>query len=130
MRDALDDRGVVGDVAEGEIILDRLRIGRPAQQRMGEQALELRGEEQGAVGQLGIEERLHAEPVAGEEQRSVLGVVEREGEHAVEARQAVRPPLPPGGEDHLGVALGAEGVALRLELGAQLAEIVDLAIDS
>ena len=106
--DALDDRGVVGDVAVSEKSSIAWRIGVAAQQRVGEQALQLRGEDQGAVGQLGVEERLHAEPVAGEEQRVLGGVVEGEGEHAVEPREAVRPPLPPGGEDHLGVALGAE----------------------
>ena len=109
LADALDDRGIVGDVAEGEIVLDRLRARASAQQRMGEQALQLRGEDEGAVGEHGVEERLHAEPVAGEEQRIAVRVVEREGEHAVEFREAIRPPLPPGGEDHLGVALGAEG---------------------
>ncbi len=54
LADALDDRGVVGDVAVGEEILDRLRAGRAAQQRMGEQALQLGGEDQGAVGKLGV----------------------------------------------------------------------------
>ena len=38
-------------------------------------------------------------------------------------------PFAPGGEDHLGVALGAEAVARGLELRAHLAEIVDLAIE-
>ena len=80
---ALDDRAIVGDVAVSEEVLDSLRARRPAQQRVGEQALELGGEDQRAVGELRVEERLHAEPVAGEEQRIVRGVVERQGEHAV-----------------------------------------------
>ena len=69
LADALDDRGVVGDVAVSEIIVDRLRARASAQQGMGEQALQLGGEDEGAVGENGVEERLHAEPVAGEEQR-------------------------------------------------------------
>ena len=38
-------------------------------------------------------------------------------------------PSAPGGEDDLGVAVGAEAVAERLQLGAQLAEVVDLAVE-
>ena len=97
---------------------------------MGEQSLQFGGEEQGAVGQLGIEKRLHAEPVASEEQQILIGIVEREGEHAVQPGERMRPPLPPGGEDHLGVALGEEDVTLGFELGPDLAEIVDLAIEA
>ena len=95
---------------------------------MRHQPLELRGEDDRPVRQLADIERLHAQPVAGEEQGVLIGIVEREGEHAVEPGEAVRPPLPPGGEDDFGVALGLEMVALDLQLGANLAEIVDLAI--
>src|SRR5205085_214065 len=45
-----------------------------------------------------------------------------------ELGEAIRAPLPPRGEDHLGVALAAEGEALLLQLRLHLAVIVDLAI--
>ena len=69
-----------------------------------------------------------AEAVAREEQAAARMVVDGEGEHAVQARQAFDAPLPPRREDHLGIAAGAEAVAAILELGAQLAEIVDFAV--
>src|SRR3546814_8295253 len=73
-------------------------------------------------------ERRHPQPVAREEQAAALMIVDREGEHTVEARQAVGAPLAPGGDDDFGIAAGAETMAAILEFGAQLAEIVDLTI--
>ncbi|MEA3061126.1 MAG: hypothetical protein QOJ94_907 [Sphingomonadales bacterium] len=92
---ARDDRRVVRDVAEGEEVLDRARIGLAAEARMGKQRLQLRAEDQRTVGERGEVERLHAQAIAGEEKRVLGRVVEGEGEHAVETRQAGRPPLPP-----------------------------------
>jgi hypothetical protein len=125
---AFDNRGVVRDVTVGEEILDPLRARQAAQQGMGEQPLELRGEDQGAVGQLGVEERLHTEPVASEEQRVRHAVVNGEGEHAVELVEAIGAPAGPALEDDLGVAFGAEPMTPRLQLGAHLTVIVDLAV--
>ncbi len=51
-----------------------------------------------------------------------------EGEHSHEPFEAVDSPRLVSGEDHLGVGLAAEGVAARLEIAAQLAEVVDLAV--
>ena len=49
-----DEAGVVGDVAVGEIILERGHVGRAAQQRVGEQALQFGCERKAAIGQLDI----------------------------------------------------------------------------
>src|SRR5262249_39909486 len=57
-----------------------------------------------------------------------LGVPERERPHAVEPLDAGVSPLAVRGEDHLGVGRAAEAVALRLELRAKLAVVVDLAV--
>src|SRR3546814_13993175 len=73
-------------------------------------------------------ERLHPRPVGREEQAAALMIVDREGEHTVEARQAVGAPLAPGGDDDFGIAAGAETMAAVLDFAAQLAEIVDLTI--
>ena len=62
-----------------------------------------------------LEQRLHAEPVAREEQFALLLIVNRKGEHAVELLKASGPPLTPGGEDRLAVALGAETVPACLK---------------
>src|SRR3546814_2363662 len=81
-----------------------------------------------AVRQAGVVERLHPQPVAGEEQAAAAVVVNRKSEHAVEARQAIGAPLPPRRDNHFGIAAGAETVAAILQFGAQFAEIIDFAI--
>src|SRR3546814_5811571 len=53
-----------------------------------------------AVRQAGVVERLHPQPVAGEEQAAAAVVVNRKSEHAVEARQAIGAPLPPRRDNH------------------------------
>jgi hypothetical protein len=88
---ARHDAGVIGHIAPGEIVLDRLRARRAAEGGICEDALQLGREDEPAVGKIGIEKRLHAQPVAGEEERLAVRIVERESEHAVQARKAVRP---------------------------------------
>src|SRR5207245_10956043 len=46
-----------------------------------------------------------------------------------QAVHALRAPLLVGAQQHLGVGVALEGVAMGLELGAQLAEVVDLAVE-
>src|SRR3546814_16830908 len=72
--------------------------------------------------------RLHPQPVAREEQASARMIVDREGEPAVEPRQAVGPPLAPRGDADFGIAAGAETMAAILQFGAQFAAIVDFAV--
>ena len=67
-----------------------------------------------------VEERLLADAVAGDRQLPAAGVPEREGEHAVEAADAVDAVLLVEVDDDLGVALGGEAMAAGDELGAQL----------
>jgi hypothetical protein len=53
LADARHQAGIVGHVAVSEEILDRARIGLAAKARVGEKALQLGREDQGAVGQSG-----------------------------------------------------------------------------
>src|SRR3990167_5430822 len=73
-------------------------------------------------------ERLHPQPVARKEKAATLMIMDRKGEHAVEARQAIGAPLAPRRDDHLGIAAGAETMAAIFQFGAQLAKIIYLAI--
>jgi hypothetical protein len=84
-------------------------------------------------GDLRVVERLDAEVVAAEHEPARTGrppeVGDRVRPHAVEAGRAVVAPLLVGVDDDLGVGLRGEGVAQLLELGAQLAVVVDLAVE-
>ena len=129
LADAIQDRTVIGDVAPGKIIVDRQRIDLAPQERMGQQALELGSESHAAIAELRGEKGFHPQAVARQHEFPAPGVVEREREHAVQARKALDAPARPGGQDHLGIAIGAELGALGLQLAAKLPEIVDLAIE-
>ena len=60
-----------------------------------EQRLQLGAEEQRAVGEQRVVQRLDAKPVAREEQRRAVAVPQREREHAAEALDAALRPTPP-----------------------------------
>src|SRR5208282_1713026 len=105
------------------------RIDRAAQAGMAKEALQLRGEDEIAVLEQAVVERLLAEAVAGEKEGLGLGVPKGEGEHAVEPVEAGGSPFLPRVHDRLGVASGAEAVAARAQLAAERLEIVDLAVE-
>ena len=75
-----------------------------------------------------VVEGLDAEAVAGGEQALLAPVPDREGEHPAQPAHAVRTPAGVGGQHGLGVGLAAPGDAGAGELGAQLAKVVDLAV--
>ena len=115
-------------IAQGEVVLHRPGFQLPRQLRMRLEYLQLRAENQLAVGQHAVEQGLDAKAVTGQEQAAGGAVVEAKGKHAAEALHAGRAPGLPGVEDHLGVAVGAEFVAQAPQFYHQLAEIVDLAV--
>jgi len=103
------------------------QVGRSRNGWVGEQALDLRSEdEEGTFAE--VEERLHAEAVPGAEQPVLPGIVEGEGPHAVQPVQGGWAPFRVGGQQHLGVGGGVEGVAESLELPAELEVVEDLAV--
>ena len=106
---------------------DRLWIDFAREPRLGQEGLGLGGERQ-AIAIEPVVQRLLAESIPGDEQPLSRRVPQGEREHPVEAFHARRTPLPVGGEDDLGVALAAEGVAPGRQLGLQLAVVVDLAV--
>ena len=122
------DRARLGHVAQRKVILDGLRLDRAVEPAMCQQRLELRPEQQVPVGQQRVEQRLHSESVAREEQLLLPLVPQREREHAAEALDAVRAPRLPGVNDDLRVAPGAEHVSERLQFRDQLLVVVDLAV--
>ena len=127
-RDQASLGGLVGEARAQRHALDQ-RLVRCRRGQKRQQGLHLRGEGKAAVGQGGVEQGLLAEAVARQEQRALHVVPDGQGPHAVESRQAVGAPLGVGGEDHFRIGLAAEVVALGGQFGADLEEVIDLAVE-
>ena len=76
-----------------------------------------------------VVERLDAEEVARAHEALLRRVPDGDGEHAAQLLEHVRAPRLVAVDDGLRVAVRDERVAHRLELGAQLLEVVDLAVE-
>ncbi|MCY1505642.1 hypothetical protein D9M68_398620 [compost metagenome] len=95
-------------------------------QRIGQQRLGF-GAEHHAVCSREVVQRLDAHAVADQQQLLRTQIPDGEGIHAVELLDEGFAPFDIGAQHHLGVAASLEAVAETLQLGAQLAEVVDLA---
>ncbi len=115
------------DVEVAEVAVHPRRVERLGHAQR-QQRLHLRAEEEPPL-MLGPEQRLDAEPVAGDDQFALLRVPQRQGEHAPETVDEGLAVLGVGVEDHLAVAAGAEAVAQLGELLLQLAVVVDLTVE-
>src|SRR5438874_353903 len=76
-----------------------------------------------------VVERLLADAVTRQEQTPAARVPHREGEHAAQPVHAGGTVRLPRAQQHLRVAAGGEPAAARLQLAAQVAEVVDLAVE-
>ena len=92
-----------------------------------EQGLRFGREPQVSVGNA-VEQRAHAEAVAGEEDRSRATIVDREGELSVQAAKHAGAPLLVRVHEHLGIRARPEPMAGRDQLVSQLQIVVDLAV--
>ena len=123
-RARLRDRSRRQQQAKGDRI--ELAIDEPR----GEQGLHLRGERD-PVGDRRVEERLDAELIACQQKAFLAGaatsVVHGESEHPAHARRN-RPDRLVQPENDLRVGRGTEPAAARLELGAELTAIEELAV--
>src|ERR671934_2027000 len=115
------------DVLELQEAIDRVEVDVARHVRVLEDRLRLRGKPEAAVAD-GIEERLLADAIADEEQSPPPAIPDREREHASQALHAGVPVVLVEVDDHLGVGLRGEAVPPGLELAAQLAVVIDLAV--
>lgn len=120
---------MIRHVAPGHVVFHRQRVDFTTQQRVRQQGLEFRTKRKAAIGQMRHEQRLHSQPVTGEEQAPSLQIVKRKREHAVQPGQALHAPFLPGSQDHLGIPIGVELCPARSQFAAQFAVVVDLAIE-
>ena len=117
-----DDRVEAHVVVQGDLVDRRVDLAALQQRRQP------RGEPQPGR-RLRVVQRLDPQPVAAEGQHAGVAVEHGEGEHAEEALDARRAPPVEGLEQHLGVGGGEEAVAVALQLLAELAEVVDQAVE-
>ncbi len=75
-------------------------------------------------------QRLDADPVASEHERTFDRVEDRKSKHAAESRQGVQPPLTVSFQQDLGIAASAKDSAEFLKFRAQRLEIVNLAVEN
>jgi hypothetical protein len=109
-------------------VVERVEVDVTRHLGRAQQRLHLRSEIEASV-RLRIKQRLDAHPVAREQQRARPRVPDGQAEHPAQARDSRRSPLFIGVDDDLGVRGGPEAMPVTLELGAQLAKVVDLAVE-
>ena len=97
--------------------------------RMLEEALDLGAEHQVALVGLVVVERLDAEDVARAKELAGAHVVHHEAVHTAQALDQALTPLLIAVHEDLGVGVAVERVTRGLELGAELLEVVDLAVE-
>ena len=124
---ALEDAGRRSHVAQLQIARQHggVEFGLDARQR--QQRLGLAGEGQARCVAQHVQ-RLDAQPVAADQQPAPACVPQAEVEHAIQAQHNVVAPRGIAVQQHLAVRSRLEAVAQRLQLGAQLAVVVDLAV--
>ena len=123
----LPDRPRRGDVLEGQVVGDRLRVGLARHRRVEHQRLELGGEGEAAAVVV-VVERFDAEPVARHQQAAPREVIERECEHPAQMGDQSVAVLLIEVEQGLGVAGAAEAVAARRQHRLELGPAVELAV--
>ena len=119
----------LGHITVGKVFLDGERIDIAPQSRVAGQDFELGAEDELTVVEQRIVERLYAEAVACQEQRFLIAIPQREREHATEALDTGFAPLFPGMHDDFSIAARAEGMAQRLQLGNQIDEVINFAVE-
>ena len=126
--DTLPDGVRAEDVAVAEELHHAVDIGGLDAVLHGKQRARFRREGQLAAMQ-GVMQRLHAEVVAREQKAPTAVVPQAEGEDAAQAQHDVVAPLFVAVHDHFGIGVRCERMTGFHELGAQLGEVVDLAVE-
>ena len=127
--DSTQPGALARDVLEREIRVERGEVRLAPQRRQLQQRLQLRRERERPVAEARPQQRLLAEPVAREHEPSARRVPQRDREHAVEPLDEARPVLLVQVRDHRRVAAAAHLVTLLREVGAELREVVQLAVE-
>ena len=122
------DGARVEDESEGQEIGHGDRVDGPREAGPGGERLEFGGEDQCAI-ELCVVERFLSDPITRTDERALLLVPEREGEHPRQTCEALGTPTTPALDQHLGVRVRARDRALGLQLSSKRAIVVDLAVE-
>src|SRR5437667_8574602 len=114
---------------ERQIIMNRFVIDFATDSRMLQQGIELGSENQLSV-ELRVEERLLSHAIASQEKRFRAFIPNRKRKHPAQVLWTIGSPLVVGVNDSFSIAVGIELVAELFELLAQLAIVVDLAVEN
>ena len=117
------------DITVAQVADDRIVVDRRSPRGGGAKRLELR-RKQNPLRRRRVVERLDAEAVACQHQASRLAVPQREGKHADRALdRGFDAPQRAGFKQHFGIGIAAHRTAGRLQLAADVAVIVDFAVE-
>ena len=121
----------VGNVVELQQPCDGITIDLTVKRRMWLERLQLRAKEQRAIRHPAIIQRLLAQTIAAQMQQLLIAIPHGKGEHAVETlRRRLHAPLAESGQHDLRVAVTTKRMTGCLKLGAQIAEVIHLAIEN
>ena len=114
---------------ERQIIMNRFVIDVATDARVLQQGIELGTEDQLSV-ELGVQQRLLSHAIARQEKRFGAFIPNRKRKHPAQVLWTIGSPLVVGVNDSFSIAVGIELVAELFEFFAQLAIVVDLAVEN
>src|SRR5262245_62271815 len=117
-----------GNIAVAQIGVNRRRIDFAPNALVGQQPLQLRGEEK-MVAELRVKERLFADAISRQKEPTTTLIPDSEGEHSAQSGQTTFAPLLIGVDDRFRIRARAETVAQAFKLAAEMLKVVDLAVE-
>ena len=127
--DALENRPRMRHVLIREVFVEGLRVDLPRHARHLQDALEFAGKQQPAR-LVTINQRLLPQPIAGQHQLLPPGVPDGQGKHAVKVCNEFWPVVFVEMDQHFGVALSAEAMPGPFQSAAEVAEVIDFAVEN
>ena len=122
-----DERQRIVGRSESQIVVKSGSIDAPGHEACSEKRAHFRGKQKIGSG-LGVVKRLDAHGIARDKKTVASCIPKREGEHAAEFQQTLFAPAGIGLEQNLGVGVADKCCARLLQLLADVAKVVQLAV--
>jgi hypothetical protein len=114
---------------EAEIMIKRLAIQSPRDNRRFEDGFDFRSEQDAAV-ELTVIERFDSQAISYEQELVAAVIHKREGEHAPKLRQHVQAVFFPRVQDDFSIRVTPKNMPLGFESGFQVCKVVNLAVEN